>query len=124
MGQFGEFRVPGKLAQYLSHKQQACDIDRERQVLGAQIDKPAEQCRPNWAAEMAIGERALSTLNQYRSAGRLFRSHADLPRDVSRDRNPSARILVTKVSDARKIESVISGVSAAVLLHSRFFDAR
>ena len=42
MGQVGDLRAPGKLFQHAAHKQQACDVDRGRQVLGAQIDKPAE----------------------------------------------------------------------------------
>ena len=42
MGQIRELRVPGKLLQYAAHKQQARDVDSGRQVLGAQIDKPAE----------------------------------------------------------------------------------
>jgi hypothetical protein len=42
VGQVGDLRAPGKLFQHAAHKQQACDVDRGHQVLGAQIDKPAE----------------------------------------------------------------------------------
>jgi len=45
MGELGELRIPGKLLQYAAHKQQARDVDRGRQVLRAQIDKPAEDVR-------------------------------------------------------------------------------
>src|SRR6476620_3716707 len=60
-------------------------------------------------------------LNQYRTAARLLWTDVDLPAG-SRHRHQNARTLVTKVSDARKSQSVLSGVSAAALLHSRFFD--
>ncbi len=42
MGQIGDLCAPGQLFQHAAHKQQACDVDGGRQVLGAQIDKPAE----------------------------------------------------------------------------------
>jgi len=42
MGQVGDLRAPGKLLQNAAQKQQTSDVDRGRQVLGAQIDKPAE----------------------------------------------------------------------------------
>jgi hypothetical protein len=42
MGQIGKLRVPGKLLQYAAHQQQPCDVDCGHQVLGAQIDEPAE----------------------------------------------------------------------------------
>ena len=42
MGQIGDLCTPGKLLQNAAHKQQASDVDGGRQVLGAQIDKPAE----------------------------------------------------------------------------------
>src|SRR5215469_6612497 len=45
MGQVGNLRTPGKLLQNAAHKQQACDVDRSHQVLGAQIDEPAENVR-------------------------------------------------------------------------------
>ena len=42
MGQVGDLCAPGKLLQHAAHEQQASDVDGGRQVLGAQIDKPAE----------------------------------------------------------------------------------
>ena len=45
MGQIGDLRAPGKLLQNAAQKQQAGDVDCRRQVLGAQIDKPAEKVR-------------------------------------------------------------------------------
>src|SRR6266852_2518482 len=45
MGQIGDLRAPGKLLQNAAQKQQASDVDCRRQVLGAQIDEPAEKVR-------------------------------------------------------------------------------
>ena len=42
MGQIGNLCTPSKLCQHTAHKQQASDVDGGHQVLGAQIDKPAE----------------------------------------------------------------------------------
>jgi hypothetical protein len=51
MGQVGDLCAPGKLFQHASHKQQACNIDCRRQVLRAQIGKPAEDV---WIAAQLI----------------------------------------------------------------------
>src|SRR4051794_18437988 len=43
MDQVGDLRAPGELVQNAAQKQQASDVDCRRQVVGAQIDKPAEK---------------------------------------------------------------------------------
>ena len=51
MGQIGDLRTPGKFFQNAAHKQQASDVDGRRQILRAQIDKPAEDV---WIAAQLI----------------------------------------------------------------------
>ena len=61
----GDLRAPGKFFQHAAHEQQACDVNGGRQVLGAQIDKPAEDVRvASQLIERSNGRMLLTKIDQ------------------------------------------------------------
>ena len=100
MGQIGELRAPGKLLQDAAHQQQARDVDCGHQVVGAQIDKPAEN--------VGIAAQLIERPN-----GRMPLTKID----------EKAAGDGTILTDRRRSESCRQGVNRSLeLLHQRMFQ--